>query len=240
MEETSYVSEGRIQAKLEEAYAYKSNYTTTLAGHEFIVFPDVFNPEVFPSSHVIIDSWLHLIRTVKPDSLLEIGAGAGYLSILAALNGANKVTATDVTQQAADNIKANIDKYNLDDRMRALCGSVFDPLGENDQFDIVFWNSPFNHINKPLEELNALERTLFDPGYTLTETYIREAHKHLTDKGRLFLGTSNKLGKFDRLTELADKYGWRLELNNVPEYTTEKSYGMYDEVDFSNYELIKK
>jgi release factor glutamine methyltransferase len=240
MEETSYVREGRIQAKLEEAYAYKSNYTTTLAGHEFIVFPDVFNPEVFPSSHALVGTWLHLIQTLKPDSLLEIGAGAGYLSVLAALNGAKQVTATDVTQQAADNIKANIDQYNLGDRMRALCGSVYQPLAKNDRFDMIFWNLPFNHIDKPLEELNAHERTLFDPGYGLTETYIKEARQHLTDTGRLFLLFSNKLGHLDRLQELAAKYGWSLQLIEAAENTLSKSYGMYDEVDMTFYELIKQ
>jgi release factor glutamine methyltransferase len=239
MEETKYVREGLVQATLEKTYAYKDNYTTTLADHEFIVYPDVFNPEVCPSPRVIIDSWLHLIRTIKPDSLLEIGAGAGYLSVLAALNGANRVTATDVTPQAFANIQANIDKYNLGDRMRALCGNVFEPLDENSRFDIVFWSLPLCHIDKPLEELNPLERTLFDPGYGLAETYIKGAHKHLTDKGRLFTVFSNKLGNFKRMTELANNNGWRLEPVDNSDDKPSKSYDVDDAIDFSIYELLK-
>ncbi|CAF3908055.1 unnamed protein product [Rotaria sp. Silwood1] len=239
MEETKYVCEGPIQATLEKAYAYKDNYTTTLAGHEFIVYPDVFNPEVCPSSHMIVDSWLHLIGTIKPDSLLEIGAGAGYLSVLAALNGVNRVTATDVTPQAFANIQANIDKYNLGDRMRAFYGNVFEPLNENGRFDIVFWNLTLCHIDKPLEELNPLERTLFDPVYDLAETYIKGAHKHLTDKGRLFTVFSNKLGNFKCMAELANNNGWRLEPVDNPDYKPSKSYDMDDAIDFSVYELLK-
>ncbi|CAF4439055.1 unnamed protein product [Rotaria sp. Silwood2] len=239
MEETIYVREGQVHAKLEEAYAYKEPYTTIFAGLEFIVHPNVYNPEVFPSSHLMVNRWLRLIRAVKPNSLLEIGAGAGYLSILAALNGANTVTATDITSQAIANMQANIDRYNLGDRIRTLYGSIFEPLHKNDRFDIIFWNTPFNHINKPLNELNELERTLFDPGYILTEIYIREAHKHLTKNGRLFLETSKKLGNFARLTELASKYGWLLKLFDDPECAKEKSYGIYDDIDFGTYELIK-
>lgn len=240
MEETTYVRQGHVRAKLDEAAAYKDNYTTMFAGHEFVVFPDVFNPEVFPSSHMLVDTWLHLVRTIKPDSLLEIGAGAGYLAVLAALNGAKHVTATDITQQAVDNIKANIEKFGLDDRMRAACGSIFEPLGESDRFDVVFWSWPFNHTEKPLDELDAHERTLFDPGYQLIETYIREAHQHLTNTGRLFIVFSNKLGHPDKLNELVTKYGYRLQRVELVENTLHKSYGVYDEVDMDFYQLVKQ
>lgn len=135
MKETDFVRDGRVQAKLEEAYAYKDKYTTKFGDLEFIVYPDVFNPEVFPSSHVIADLWIHLVSSIKPNSLLEIGAGAGYLSIIAALNGANRVTATDITPQAVENIKANIERYKLGDRMAACCGSIFEPLRKEDRED---------------------------------------------------------------------------------------------------------
>jgi len=111
--ETSVTPNSSSLAKLEEAYAYKENYTITLAGYQFIMYPGVFNPDVFPSTRIIVDSWIHLIRTIRPNSLLEIGTGAGYFSVLSALNGAKHVTATDITSPAIANAKANIDKYNM-------------------------------------------------------------------------------------------------------------------------------
>jgi protein-L-isoaspartate O-methyltransferase len=75
--------ENICQNQLERAHAYKDNFTTTIAGLEFIMHPDVFNPEVFVVPTSMVDMWLHLIRTIKPDSLLEIGSGAGYFAMLA-------------------------------------------------------------------------------------------------------------------------------------------------------------
>lgn len=240
MAENKYVCEG-LYAQLEKAYAYKENYMTTIAGREFILYPDVFNPEVFSLPTHIFDTWLHLIRRIKPGSLLEIGAGAGYFAVLAALNGANRVTATDITKQAVANIQANIDKYNLTDRMQALYGSVFEPLDENDRFDVIFWDFPITPVAKPLEELNALERTIFDPGYKFIETYIKEAHKYLTNAGRLFIMFSNKMGDSSLLLELVNKHGWRLQLIENPDCKATTMQGMFDDdIDLNFYELIKQ
>jgi methylase of polypeptide subunit release factors len=237
--ETSVVPKSHSLAKLEEAYAYKENYTTTLGGYQFIVYPDVFNPEVFLSTHRIVDLWIHLMCTIRPNSLLEIGAGAGYISILSALNGANHVTATDITSQAIANAKANIDKYNMNDCIRTVQGSIFEPFDKDERFDVIFWNVPFGDTNKPLEQLDSLERSIFDPGYSLTEIYIREAHKHLNENGRLFIVFSKSLGNFERLTELANNNRWRLELIQECSNTKSKSYDSNNEIDVNIYELVK-
>ncbi|UJR19723.1 hypothetical protein I4U23_022857 [Adineta vaga] len=237
--ETNCTPEDSTRAKLEEAYTYKENYTTTQGGYQFIIYPDVYNPEVFVSTHRIVDTWISLVRTIKPNSLLEIGAGAGYISILSALNGANHVTATDITSQAIANIQANTDKYNMNDRIRILHGSIFEPLNKNEQFDIIFWNIPFGDTKKPLEQLDSLERALFDPGYKLIEIYIKEAHKHLKENGRLFIVFSKWLGNFEHLTELAHSNGWRLDLVENQGYIKSKADDLINEIDVNIYELIK-
>ncbi|CAF3583200.1 unnamed protein product [Rotaria sp. Silwood1] len=240
LEENQYVREGRVHARLDIASTYNDKHMIELADHEFIVYPNVFSPAVFPLSDTIVKTWLHLIRTIKPESVLEIGSGAGYLAILAALNGANHVTATDITEDAVNNIQANIEKYNLGDRMRAVYGSVFEPFDKNDRFDVIFWDIPFSHIDKPMEKLNALERTVFDPGYTLCEAYLKGAREHLTDTGHLFMASSEKLGHPEKLLELTNKYGWRLQMVSNPEQTTSNCEGMYDNnVDINMFELIK-
>ncbi|CAF3218089.1 unnamed protein product [Rotaria sp. Silwood2] len=240
LEETQYVREGRVHARLDIARTYNEKHMIELAGHEFIVYPNVFSPAVFPLSDSIVKTWLHLIKTIKPESVLEIGSGAGYLAILAALNGANRVTATDITEEAVNNIQDNIEKYKLEHRMRAVYGSVFEPFDKNDQFDVIFWDIPFSHIDKPMEQLNAFERTVFDPGYILCEAYLKGAREHLTDTGRVFMAFSQQLGHPEKLLELTNKYGWRLNFVPNPEQTTSTCKGMYDNnIDINMYELIK-
>jgi methylase of polypeptide subunit release factors len=228
-----------VRDKLEEGYTYKENYITTLCGYQFIIYPDVFNPDVFYSTHKIIDTWIYLIRTIRPNSLLEIGTGAGYIPILSILNGANYVIATDITSQAIANAQANVDKYNMNDRIRIFQGSIFEPLNENEQFDVIFWNLPFGDIDKPIEQLNLLERSLFDPGYGLSETYIKEAHKYLNENGRLFIVFSKFFGNFQRLIELTVNNGWRLELIENCDCTKSQLHDANDEIDVNIYELIK-
>ncbi|UJR35695.1 hypothetical protein I4U23_028444 [Adineta vaga] len=240
MEERDYVREARRKAMIEKSYADKEKHTISLAGHEFIIHPNVFNPNVFKSTHLIINSWLNLIRTIKPNALLEIGAGAGYLSVLAALNGANMVTSTDITPEAIVNIQTNIEKYNLNDRIRTLQGSVFEPLEENERFDVIFWNVPFGyHIDKSSEELNPIERTVFDPGYQCITIYMKEAHKHLTTKGRLFVAFSKEVGNFKKLTEMANNNGWHLELIENSEYPQLQFSDIHDNFCVNIYELLK-
>jgi methylase of polypeptide subunit release factors len=237
--ETSVTPNSSSLAKLEEAYAYKENYTITLAGYQFIMYPGVFNPDVFPSTRRIVDLWIHLIRTIRPNSLLEIGTGAGYFSVLSALNGAKHVTATDITSPAIANAKANIDKYNMNDRIRILQGSVFEPFDQDERFDVIFWNIPFGTTNKPLEQLNSLECCIYDPGYKFIEIYIREAHKHLNENGRLFIVYSKSIGNFELLTELSNNNRWRLELIQNCDNTKSNSYDTNNEIDVNIYELIK-
>ncbi|CAF0790948.1 unnamed protein product [Rotaria sp. Silwood1] len=187
LEENQYVREGRVHVQLDIARTYDDKHMIKLAAHEFIVYSNVFSLAVFPLYDTIVKTWLHLIRTIKPESVLEIGCGAGYLAILAALNGANRVTATDRTEDAVNNIQASIEKYNLGDQMRAVYGSGFEPFDKNDQFDVIFWNIPLSHIDKLMEKLNTLERTVFDSGNVLCEAYLKDAREHLTDTGRLFM-----------------------------------------------------
>ncbi|CAF1152667.1 unnamed protein product [Rotaria sordida] len=241
LEENHYVRDGHIHAQLGIAgTTYNEKHIIELGGHEFIVYPNVFSPAVFPLPDHLVKTWLDLIHIIKPESVLEIGSGAGYLAILAALNGANRVTATDITQDAIENIQANIEKYNLGDRMQAVYGSVFEPFDKNDRFDVIFWDIPFCHIDKPMEELSALERTVFNPGYILSEAYLKGAHQHLTDNGRVFVAFSKMLGHPEKLLELTNKYGWCLELVMNLEQVTSNIEGIYDnKADINIYELIK-
>ncbi|CAF3840986.1 unnamed protein product [Rotaria sp. Silwood1] len=240
LEENQYVRDGHVHAQLNIASTYNEKHIIQLADHEFIVHPNVFNPTVFILSDHVIKMWLYLIHITKPESVLEIGSGAGYLAILAALNGANRVTATDITHDAIENIEANIEKYNLGDRMQAIYGSVFEPFNKDDRFDVIFWDIPFCHIDKPIEELSALERTVFNPGYVLFEAYFKGVRQHLTDTGRVFLAFSNMMGHPEKLLELANNYDWRLELVMNPEQVTSNIEGMPDNnVDMNIYELIK-
>lgn len=239
--EKEYVRDGHFNVFLDKARSIKEKHLTTIAGHEFIIHPDVFNPDIFPSPPEVYNTWIYFIRKIKPNSLLEIGGGAGYYSVLAALNGVNRVTVTDIAQSAVNNIQANVDKYNLTDRMQVLHGSLYEPVNKNDRFDLIYSNFAYGHIDKPVEELDTLERTLFDPHYKHMEILIKEAHEHLADNGHFVMGFSNKIGYLDQLSKLADKYGWRLQPIENPDIKVEEKQWDFEGDDDSYFvEFIRK
>lgn len=209
-----------LEAKLLEAKSIKEKCSVNISGKEFIIYPGVFNPNVFPVAHLSTELFMKLIETVKPKRVLEIGAGAGYNGVLACLSGiVEHCTCTDITQNAVHNIQENIDKYKLNHRMTATQSDVFDSINvgddNNKKFDLIYFNSPFaTSINKNSSDgFDEVDHTVFNPGYIALEKYVRTADQHLTlDSGRVFIGFSVDFGDYKLLCDIASKYGRVIEI----------------------------
>ncbi|CAF2979593.1 unnamed protein product [Rotaria sp. Silwood2] len=243
MEENEYVRNGLARQKLEKTAELKTEKIVQVCGLDFFIRPNVFDPDIFPSARFIARPWVKLIQELKPYRVLEIGSAAGYNGILAALNGAHTVVCTDITREAVDNTEANIKRYNLENRMTVYHGDVFNALsGKNDKFDLIFWNFPFGHINKPPEELSSLERAIFDPGYVAVEKYMKEARDYLAPNGHVFLGFSPTIGYWDELVAIASKYYWSLkpfrphetliaDIDNIEEVVAGQRFEIFQLID---------
>ena len=101
------------------------------------VLPGVFHPGLFFSSKML----LQFVETlsIKNAIVLEIGAGTGIVSLLATKMGA-KVTATDISQKALDNIHLNARKNNL--KLDIIHSDVFENLPIT-KFDFILVNPPY-------------------------------------------------------------------------------------------------
>ncbi|CAF4394369.1 unnamed protein product, partial [Rotaria sp. Silwood2] len=167
----------------------------------------------------------------EPLNFLEIGTGAGYMSILAVLNGVSHATCTDINNNALENAKENVIKHNIIDRITIKYSDVFSAFNSSDKFDIIFWNYPFGHINKPVEELELLERAVIDPFYRSLDKYLKYANEHLNpNKGRLFIGFSTTAGDQQIFEQIAKNYNWNVNLRNEIKTDTNPvmQMGMYE------------
>jgi methylase of polypeptide subunit release factors len=200
-----------VEEKLFEARNIKEKYIVTVYGKEFMIYPGVFSPNIFSSVHVFAILWVNLMKRLKPKRVLEIGAGAGYNGVLACLTGVvEHVTCTDISQNAVDNVRENIDRYQLKHCMTAIQSDLFDSLNisDSEKFDLVFWNFPYAISDKPYGEFDEIERTLFDPGYLLFEKYVRSVGRYLiANSGRVFIGFAPQIGDYKLLCDIALKYG---------------------------------
>lgn len=207
----------RTKQKLQLAKNVHDKFEVKLCSHDFMIYPNVFNPNIFFGTEFLARELIEIISeySEKPVKLLEIGTGAGYLSILAILHGVSHATCTDINNNALQNAKENAIKHNVIDRIIIKYSDVFNELNSNDKFDIIFWNYPFGHINKPIEELELLERALMDPFYRSLENYLKYANDHLIpNRGRLFIGFSITAGYQQVFEEIAKKYNWNVNLRS--------------------------
>ena len=101
------------------------------------VLPGVFHPGLFFSSKVI----LNFVDTLnlKSKTFLELGAGTGIISILAAKKGAT-VFASDISNKAVENVKLNAVGNNV--QITIFSSDLFKSIPAM-QFDYIIINPPY-------------------------------------------------------------------------------------------------
>lgn len=184
--------------------------TFRLHDREWDLLPGVFAPTHCMSTGFFTES----IPFPVGGSFLEVGCGAGVTAVGAATKGCTRVVATDISAAAVENTRLNAARYEVSDRIELHRGDMFDGLGPEDRFDLIFWNSPFIDPGTAVRPVHddmreSLRRAVFDPGYRAHERYITGAGARLTANGRLLLGFSN-LGDQDTLHRLAAGAGYRI------------------------------
>ena len=140
---------------------------------------------------------------IKGKSVLEVGCGSGFLSIIAAKNGAH-VTAVDINAEAVKTAKANAEANgcNIETIQSDLFSSV------KGKFDLIIFNPPY----LPVE---AGEN---DPTYAggksgreVIERFINMTNGHLKPNGRVLIVISSLTGKKE-IIELLKKTGMTVSI----------------------------
>jgi len=109
------------------------------------VLPGVFHPGLFISTKVLLNFVNTLIFEGK--TFLELGAGTGIISILAAKKGA-VVYASDISSKAVENVKLNAAKNNV--QINIFTSDLFNNIPDM-QFDYIIINPPY-YSRDPGEE----------------------------------------------------------------------------------------
>ncbi len=168
---------------------HPEKYLAKVDGLDFWVLPGVFSPAYFMGHSVFYAKTPS--RNVR--DFLEIGTGAGYLAILAALQSrAQQVVATDINPAAVENAKLNVKHHNLTDRVEVFEGDLFDAVPKGMTFDSIAWNFPFlyQHIGKP----TMLERSIVDSGYNGLRRFMNQVSTYLRPEGFVNVAFSPSIG----------------------------------------------
>jgi len=104
---------------------------------KLVVPPDVFHPGFFFSSQLLL-KFISGIK-LRGCTFLELGAGSGLISFIAAHKGA-KVTATDINPVAIEYLDHNSRRNNI--KIRILLSDLFTSIPK-EQFDFIAINPPY-------------------------------------------------------------------------------------------------
>ena len=111
------------------------------------------------------------------EEVLDIGTGSGVHAIFA-VEKAKRVVATDIYPPAIENAKINAQLHSVEQKIDFRVGDLLEPLGDNETFDVFFFN-----INLPFSVTGKDRRMLH-------ERFFSEVRKHMKPNARIYYQTS--------------------------------------------------
>jgi len=188
-EQLSKFNQLLARRKKHEPIAYIVN-NKEFFGIDFFVDKRVLIPR--PETEILVEQVLEIVKNKSSQfTLVDVGTGSGCIAVSLAKNLTNaKIFAIDVSKDALDVAKINIEKNNA--KVQLLSGNLLEPLGNN-KVDIICANLPYITV----EQLNLTEEDVrkFEPKTaliakeetTLYSNLLDQAPKFLNKNGIIFL-----------------------------------------------------
>jgi ribosomal protein L3 glutamine methyltransferase len=173
-----------------------------LQGHRFLVDERVIVPRS-PIAELLADGLAPWVSDPENIELaLDLCTGSGCLAVLAALTFENaQVDAVDISDDALDVAKLNIERFGLDGRVTAHKSDLFDQLPPC-EYQLIICNPPYVN-SQSMDQLPAEYR--HEPalalagghdGMDLVHRILRDAPDYLAPEGLLVLEIGNEYDHF--------------------------------------------
>ena len=139
---------------------------------------------------------------VKEDEVvLDVGTGCGILAVFAA-EKAKRVVAVDVNPYAIECATNNAQRNDVKERIEFRQGDLFQPIKQNENFDLILFNSPYLP-SEPDEEKSWIGKAWAGgpDGRTVIERFLVDAPIFLADEGKIQLVQSS-LSNVDKTIQM--------------------------------------
>lgn len=190
----------RVTERVPAAYLTNEAW---LRGHRFYVDARVIVPRS-PIAELLdegLSPWVQDAQAV--DSVLDMCTGSGCLAILSALAFPYaQVDAVDVSPDALEVARRNIDDYGLGDRLALHQSDLFDSLPER-QYDVIVCNPPYVNSGSmdvlPQEYRHEPHLALAGgaDGMDLVRRILQAAPRYLSENGVLVLEIGHERDFFE-------------------------------------------
>ena len=128
---------------------------------DFHITPACMIPR--PETELLVERAIEFLRTrTATQYVCDLCTGCGCIAVAIARNVTNaKIIATDISDAALNVAAKNVEKYKLQDRIKLLCGYLYEPLVpqlDAEKFDLIVCNPPYVST----AEYEALESNVKD------------------------------------------------------------------------------
>ncbi|MGD2066390.1 MAG: class I SAM-dependent methyltransferase [Candidatus Bathyarchaeota archaeon] len=131
------------------------------------------------------------LTVTKNDFVLDVGTGCGILAILAAKK-AKRVVAVEVNPYAIECASKNAQTNEVEDRIDFRQGDLFQPIKQNEKFDVIMFNSPYLP-SEPDEEKSWIGKAWAGgpDGRAVIDRFLVDFPNYLGDGGKVQLVQSS-------------------------------------------------
>ena len=177
--------------------------------------PGVFHPGLFLSTKILLDYISEL--DLQDETFVEVGAGSGIISILAAKKGA-KVTALEINKVAIENIRTNA--KNNDVAIDILHSDLFQSLEPMHAFDYLIVNPPYY----PKKAKNEEEQAWFcGENFEYFELFFSTLGQHFHPKSQCLMILSEDCD-LERIQSIAAQFGFKFDVVLEKKVMAEMNY----------------
>jgi ribosomal protein L3 glutamine methyltransferase len=181
------IAEMRISSRKPLAYLINEAW---FCGLKFYVDDRVIVPRSL-IGEFILEEFQPWLGDRQPKRILDLCTGSGCIAIaLAAQFPQAMVDAIDLSEEALEVARINVERHALEDRVKLMQSDLFDALTGR-RYDLIVSNPPYVHPQSmaqlPAEYGHEPEMALVagDDGLAIVDRILDEASNYLTDDGLL-------------------------------------------------------
>ena len=172
-------------------------------GPNITVFPGVYPPS--EDTYLLLDT----LDIRQDDKFLEVGCGAGLITLTAAKT-TRSIVSVDSSFEAVRNTLENLKRNSLYNDCHVIESDLLGALAPSAKFSLIVFNPPYLPLD---DEHTDLDHALIggQAGTELTQRFVRQAANHVLRGGRIFVVVSN-LADIEAIRETMTECGFMIEM----------------------------